>query len=483
MTVSRPPQAAPGLLLSSSRSIEILEELRVPYEISRSDFELGLARLGRASGGRELLWPTGADGPRGVYRLGRTPLFTHVTPDEKADRLLDATGKPWRRELDVVDAAGRIVSAIRRSEDGSVFLPFDPDDAARTVLREAYLELTTSRFEAQTTTLARAAYYRLRPFVPRGVQLALRRRFARVQDHPAFPRWPVESALHDLYDFVLGLVDEIAGQPVPRLASWPDGKSWAVVLTHDVETAVGYARVEAVLDVERRKGLRSAWFFVPERDYRVADEQVAMLRASGCEIGLHGLHHDGRDLSPPELSVRVPAMRAWAERWGAAGFRAPATHRSWELMPQLGFDYDSSYSDVARYEPQAGGSCSWLPFFIEDLVELPITMPMDHTLFEVLGHSDGSAWHEKAAFLRERGGMALLLTHPDYLDEARLREYECFLEEVAGDLTAWCALPWEVSTWWRDRAASRVVHGGAGWTVEGPAARKARIEFGAPVSV
>ena len=455
----------------------------MPYEISRSELEPGLAQLGRASGDSKLLWPTGADGLRGAYRLGPTPLFARLTPDEKADRLLAATGEPWRRELDIVDAAGRVVSAIRRSEDGSVFLPFDPDDAATTLLREAYLEVTTSRFEAKATTVARAAYYRLRPFVPRGVQLAARRRFARVQDHAAFPRWPVESALHDLYEFVLGLVDEIAGEPVPRLASWPDGKSWALVLTHDVETAVGHGRVDAVLDVERQHGLRSAWFFVPERDYRVTDEQVATLRTSGCEVGVHGLHHDGRDLSPPELPVRVPAMRAWAERWSATGFRAPATHRNWDLMPQLGFDYDSSYSDVARYEPQPGGSCSWLPFFIDELIELPITMPMDHTLFEVLGHSDASAWREKAAFLRDRGGMALLLTHPDYLDEGRLHEYERFLEEVARDETVWCALPREVSKWWRDRAASRVAHGGAGWTVEGPAARKARIEFGAPLSV
>ena len=29
---------------------------------------------------------------------------------------------------------------------------------------------------------------------------------------------------------------EIAEEPVPRLAPWPDGKHWALVLTHDVET-------------------------------------------------------------------------------------------------------------------------------------------------------------------------------------------------------------------------------------------------------
>ena len=199
---------------------------------------------------------------------------------------------------------------------------------------------------------------------------------------------------------LLELIDEVAGEPVPRLSPWPDGKSWACVLTHDVETAAGYGRIERVLDTEQRNGLRSAWFLVPERDYEVGDELLARLLELGCEVGVHGLRHDGRDLAPGELRQRLPAMQTWAARWGATGFRSPATHRRWELMPRLGFDYDSSYSDVARYEPQAGGSCSWLPFFIGDLVELPITLPMDHTLFEILGHADGGVWHEKTALLR-----------------------------------------------------------------------------------
>ena len=83
-------------------------------------------------------------------------------------------------------------------------------------------------------------------------------------------------------------------------------------------------------------------------------------------------------------------------------------------MPLLGFDYDSSYPDTDPYEPQPGGCCSWLPFFNGDLVELPITLPQDHTLFEILGASTSALWLDKARFLRDRGGMALMITHPDY---------------------------------------------------------------------
>jgi peptidoglycan/xylan/chitin deacetylase (PgdA/CDA1 family) len=467
-------------MLKASKRIGILEAHRVPYEIVGSDRRL--TRLERGDGGPGLYWPGQAAGEPGAYRLGQTPLFTRVLPSGESDALLRGTGTDWRRELEIVDSAGRAVAAVLHARDGSVFLPFDPDEASATLLREAYLETTSSAVSRKTSAVARAAYYRARPLLPRDLQLALRRRFVRIQERSAFPRWPSEPALHDLYYFMLELVDEIAAEPVPRLASWPDGKSWALVLTHDVETADGYELIDAVLEVERRHGVRSAWYLVPERDYSVADERVKMLTAEGCEVGLHGLCHDGRDLSPDEIPRRLPAMQRWAERWGARGFRAPATQRQWDLMPQLGFDYDSSYSDSARYEPQAGGSCSWLPFLIDELVELPITLPMDHTVFELLGNADAAVWHEKAALLRDRGGMALLLTHPDYLDDLRLREYDRFLRTFAHDDSVWVALPREVSSWWRRRAASRIVREGDEWVVEGEAAGSARIQFGATSS-
>ncbi len=108
-------------------------------------------------------------------------------------------------------------------------------------------------------------------------------------------------------------------------------------------------------------------------------------------------------------------MRGAAERWQAVGFRSPATQRQWELMPLLGFDYDSSYPDTDPFEPQGGGCCAWLPFFNQGMVELPLTMQQDHTLFVILRHGDETAWVEKAEFLRGRGGLALIDTHPDYL--------------------------------------------------------------------
>jgi hypothetical protein len=148
-------------------------------------------------------------------------------------------------------------------------------------------------------------------------------------------------------------------------------------------------------------------------------------------------------------------------------------------MPQLQFDYDSSYSDTAPFEPQAGGCCTWLPYKLGgDLVELPITLVQDHTLFDLLGHGDARLWLEKAHFLRDRGGMALLLTHSDYVENGHLVDsYRRLLEEFAGDVSAWKALPREVSDWWRRRDRSTLQERDGGWSVVGPAEGDARVEL------
>jgi peptidoglycan/xylan/chitin deacetylase (PgdA/CDA1 family) len=285
--------------------------------------------------------------------------------------------------------------------------------------------------------------------------------------------------LHDFYDFLFELVSRLADRPVPFIGPWPRDSSWALVLTHDVEGEKGYGKLRELLHMELEAGYRSSWNFVPQNQYEVEDDLVHELREAGFEIGVHGLRHDGRDLaSRATLRRRLPAIRSYAERWQAVGFRSPATLRSAELMPMLGFDYDSSYSDTAPFEPQPGGCCTWLPYMLDELVELPITLPQDHTLFEILGHRDEKIWLEKTRHLRARGGMALLITHPDYFDNPNLLEsYRRFLGAFASDSSAWKALPREVSSWWRRRSESSLQEVNGEWRVVGPVEGEARVEF------
>jgi len=317
---------------------------------------------------------------------------------------MHGTGRDWHTSHELGDRNGTPIGAVWQANDGSTLLPFDPNELIGNFWTERYLEYMELAAMGRLAQLARRTYYRTRPLLPRSLQMRLRRSFSRVQSKSRFPGWPVETGLHDFYDFLFELTSRLAERPVPFIGLWPHEWSWALVLTHDVEGKQGYDELRKLLQMELEAGYRSSWNFVPQNQYEVEDGLVRELRETGFEIGVHGLRHDGRDLaSRATLLRRLPTIRSYAERWRAVGFRSPATLRSAELMPMLGFDYDSSYSDTAPFEPQPGGCCTWLPYMLDDLVELPITLPQDQTLFEILGHRDERIWLEKTRFLRDRG--------------------------------------------------------------------------------
>jgi peptidoglycan/xylan/chitin deacetylase (PgdA/CDA1 family) len=475
-------------MFASTESIPLLDAFRVPYQPCvdvAPPARLPLTAIAwaeAASRPRTLTWPRmDCLGRPARLRLGSATLLTPVLPDNLAGPLLDELGGDWRPVVPIVNRRGEREAAIWRDDGGNFFLPFSPVEATEGIITERYRLARGAGVALRMRGAAASAYYRVRPATPRRLQIAMRRLMRRAQTRVGFPAWPVETSLHDLYDLFFECLAELARRPVPYIAPWPEGYAWALVLTHDVETRMGYEALDRLRGVERDAGVRSSWNFVPGR-YKVDDEVVADLQAEGHEVGVHGLLHDGRDLeSWAVLSQRLPAIRQAAGRWGAVGFRSPALRRSLELMPRLGFDYDSSYPDTDPHGPDGGGCCSWLPYLIDDLVELPVTLPQDHTLFDILGRVDASAWLEKAAYLRSRGGMALLITHPDYLlADERLAVYGEFLDAFADDPTAWRALPREVSSWWRRRMASRVVPEGDGWRVIGPAAAAATVAFAEP---
>lgn len=465
-------------MLVSSHPFTLFDYFRVPYELSSAAGPLG--RIESASAA--LLWPAGdatAEVRRGLWSLEEALFYASLSAEATVDAWERELGGRWEDLAEIRDAGGTRVGAVRRRADGTLLLPFDPGDAMLSAWSEAYgADGPGGRPRAKR--VAMAGYYAVRPALPRSLQLGLRRTFSRVQARASFPRWPIESGLHDLYVLLFRWLAQALDGPLTGLAPWPDDKRWALVLTHDVEHAAGYRSIPLLRDLERELGYRSAWYLVPERDYDVEDSLVAELRADGFEVGVHGLRHDGRDLAPGVLSARLQAMAGWRDRWGAVGFRAPALHRRWQAMPTLGFAYDSSSFDTDPFEPQSGGCCTWLPFHNRDLVELPLTLTMDHTVFVILRRDD-SLWLEKADLIRARGGMAMLLTHPDYmLEQPRVEAYERFLRRYAEDDTAWRALPHEVADWWSRRAQSRIetVHGEP--RVVGPAAADARIvELGA----
>jgi peptidoglycan/xylan/chitin deacetylase (PgdA/CDA1 family) len=321
-----------------------------------------------------------------------------------------------------------------------------------------------------------SAYYTVKPLVPRRLQLAMRRSYARRQVKARFPAWPREPVLLDLRDRGLRHEMRTTGRTrLPMVGYWPHGRRFAAVLTHDVEGPAGIANIPRVLELERRYGFVSSWNFCAEW-YPIPDGLFAELAGAGCEIGLHGIAHDGhlfRDRA--SFEANLPKIHRYLREWDVSGFRSPSTHRNADWMGELGCLYDTSFPDSDPFEPQPGGCCSIFPFFLGEVVELPITLVQDHTLFEILREPSAGRWIEKSDWIVENQGLINLLVHPDYLvTDERLGVYEEFLSYLAGLRGGWSALPRDVARWWRERSLLRCVETDDGARIVGPEATASR---------
>jgi peptidoglycan/xylan/chitin deacetylase (PgdA/CDA1 family) len=287
------------------------------------------------------------------------------------------------------------------------------------------------------------AYYSLRCLLPiwlrRTVQ-SLRNRRLKV-----LPRWFIPL---ELEQFLLA-------QSVPATSIWPERAEYALVLTHDVEEQQGFDYMLKVAAEEEKLGLRSCWNLVPYK-YRIDPGVVRELKDRGHEISIHGYKHDGRlFLSKSIFDARVEGINQAIAKWEARGFRAEMVHRNLEWMQALQVQYDASCFDVDPFQAMPGGVESIWPFQVGKLVELPYTLPQDHTLFVCLREKTTRIWEEKMAFLRKHHGMALLLTHPDYLGLGNgLEMYTTFLKQTLATSAPWHVLPRDMANWFMNAYGS-----------------------------
>lgn len=394
-----------------------------------------------------------ADGDPQQYRVThdgvRFSLFAVVHP-------IDVVPDGAAPLAEITDLYGKHHSFVLWfAEERCAVIPFDPSAAVEALWFEHYVP------EARRTVLPMpvlAAYYSVKPLIPASLRRQLRRLVARnAEQAEPFLSWPSDQSLDQLMNLQLRLMLMVLDREnMPFVWFWPDGHPWAAILTHDVETAAGLANVAHVAQVEEQRHLASSFNFVPY-DYEVPGSVLSELRDSGFEIGVHGYKHDGLMFSAwPIFLERVVAVNEYGRRWGAAGFRSPATYRNPEWFHLLGFEYDSSMTDTAPFEPQPGGCGSLFPYLADGLIELPMTLPQDHTLFCLLGHTDSAVWLAKLARIRDACGMACVLTHPDpgegYVGRAENEvRYGEVLDFIA-DSDAWTPLPCELSRWWRERS-------------------------------
>jgi len=419
-----------------------------------------------------LVYLRGGDAPK-LYRFDDGSfVFARVTPPPKESDSLREVAR-----LEAVDGSG--VSFIL--EDPArhvVYVPFSVTEAVHAFQCELYRPP-----EHASRRAALAVYYAVKRVLPRAVLMSMRSAVARRQARSlSFPRWPVETSTDDLHRRVLTLLLRVANtDKLPFVWLWPHGKQAAVTLTHDVEGADGCAMIERFIDAEAEFAASSSFNLVPAK-YEIPESLRETIEASGCEVGVHGWDHEGSLVSDRGVFLdRAVQINEVAREWGAAGFRSPSTYRNAEWFEDLHFAYDSSFPDTDPYEPQAGGCLSVFPFMWGNKVELPITMPQDHTLFRLLGESDAAVWRAKAEALMSRHGLICMLTHPDTAPgytgcEPAHSSYRSMLGAFAADDTLWRALPREVARWWRYRARTEV-DSAREEGLRGPGAADGRLAF------
>lgn len=298
------------------------------------------------------------------------------------------------------------------------------------------------------TELSRRLYYEIKPFVPRRIRWGMRRFWALRKRSATKHIWPI---------------DETASKAPANWPGWPEKKRFALVLTHDVEGPEGLAQCRELAEVEMELGFRSSFNFVPEGTYQVPEDLRNWLTKNGFEVGVHDLNHDGKLFRDRKQFVEKAArINQYLKDWGAAGFRAGFMHNNLDWQHDIKCSYDASTFDTDPFEPHPTGAGTIFPYWVQGhgdngYVELPYTLAQDSTLFLILREASNTLWKTKVDWIATHCGMALMNTHPDYMDfdnahthaEFPIGFYRDFLQYVKSRYEGqyWHALPQDVSTY------------------------------------
>jgi len=384
--------------------------------------------------------PTIPDHPLGGQQLADQPVATPIEHAAVTKLQAQASGP-----------SGILVDPLVKHPAEALRLAIDAPPEASSTETEPSEAVSGVPLSHRTCQVLNRTYYICKPLLPWALRVTLRRWRADCQKSSYRGIWPI---------------DQKAGSMPHGWPGWPEKKRFALVLTHDVEGSKGFARVGQLMNLELKQGFRSSFNFVPEGAYRVPETLRQTLDRRGFEVGIHGLKHDGKLYSShAEFSRSATRIREYRRKWQAVGFRSPFMHHNLEWIHELGMEYDASTFDTDPFEPQPDGVGTVFPFWVPrppgaGYVELPYTLAQDFTLFVILREPNIDIWKRKLDWVAERGGMALVNTHPDYMcfgdtkkarDEYPAYHYEGLLSYIRQRYEGvfWSALPRDVARFYR----------------------------------
>jgi hypothetical protein len=365
-----------------------------------------------------------------------------------------------------------------------VKLPVDLAEIVLALRHERYLPHQNGKSITKSfRSLIREGYYTIRPAMPVSLRKHLQRYSLHNWDKREFPRWPVDSSVESAIESALRLNLKAQGvKEMPFIWFWPEGARACALMTHDVETVAGRDFCDRLMDIDDSYGIKSSFQVVPECRYPVPESYLGNIRQRGFEVNVHDLNHDGNLFKDyVEFKRRAVAIDRYRELFGARGFRSGVLYRNIDWFDLLHFEYDMSVPNVAHLDPQHGGCCTTFPYFIGDMLEIPVTATQDYTLFHILRNYSLNLWEKQTRLILKKHGVMSFIVHPDYVIGEREQEvyknllrHLSELREAAG---LWIALPGELNEWWRQRNQLRLVKNDGGWEMVGGGKERARIAY------
>jgi len=258
--------------------------------------------------------------------------------------------------------------------------------------------------------------------------------------------------------------------------SWPNGKKFAVCLTHDVDNImkswkyrlISTARMIKslrfrdsikrllkkektedfidIMEVEEKYDAKSTFFIIASnkdiyyKRYDLVDikEELNYAIKKGWEIGLHGGYYSYLDReaikNEKEKLEEIIGKKIIGYRNHFLRFKVPDT---WKILSEAGFKYDTTFGYSATVGFRNGMCHPFKPFDLNEnkeinIIEIPLII-MDETLFSNMNLSIEKAWKvcKKLIDIVEKlNGVLTILWHNTSFDKIYHTGWKKIYEEI-----------------------------------------------------
>lgn len=285
------------------------------------------------------------------------------------------------------------------------------------------------------------------------------------------------------------------------ISDWPDGKKFALCLTHDIDRVhkswwhcayyflktqdtyhikslftrkreMPYWNFETIMSIEQKYGVYSTFFFLDESkktnifnpstykltfgNYKINDpkivEIIKKLDSGGWEIGVHGSYDSylSKDLLIKEKATleKILGKHVLGVRQHYLNLNIP---RTWAIQKEVGFKYDASFGYRDKVNFREGKDIPFKPIG-DGFLEIPLTI-MDGPLFESSKNIE-DAWQkcqELIDYSEKTGALLTVLWHNNRFNEKEYPGQTWLYEKIILECQkrgAWVATGKEICDWW-----------------------------------